>query len=141
MLNAIVHPQVLETQDQELAAIEQAEPHAIAVVEAALLIESGYAKKLDYLVVTCCAPEQQLARLMEKGGGRGFTREQASRRIAAQMAVEEKRRMADEVMDCSGSLEYTRKQVIALFAELKRMEAERTNSKPEGEKHDQWKRQ
>ena len=118
-LNAIVHPPVLAAQDRELAAIERAEPHAIAVVEAALLIEAGYDKKLDCLVVTWCTPEQQLARLTQTlGAGRGLTIEQARQRIAAQMPVEEKRRMADEEIDCSGSLEHTREQVIALFAKL-----------------------
>src|ERR1700687_3988303 len=62
-LNAIVHPRVLDAADRGLDAIERAEPHAIAVVEAALLIEAGYAPKLDCLVVTWCTPEQQLARL------------------------------------------------------------------------------
>ncbi len=125
-LNAIVHPPVLAAQDQELAAIERAEPHAIAVVEAALLVEAGYAKKLDCLVVTWCTPEQQIARLTQPGAGRGLTIEQARQRIAAQMPAEEKRRMADEEIDCSGSLEHTREQVVALFARLKRMESERT---------------
>jgi dephospho-CoA kinase len=127
-LNAIVHPPVLAAQDQQLAAIEQAEPHAIAVVEAALLIEAGYDRKLDCLVVTWCTPEQQIARLtqQEAGAGRGLTAEQARQRIAAQMPVEEKRRMADEEIDCSGSLEHTREQVNALFSRLQKMEAVRS---------------
>jgi len=74
-------PRVLDTQDRELDAIERAEPRAIAVVEAALLIEAGYAPKLDCLVVTWCTPEQQLARLTRQdvvaGAGRGLTLEQA----------------------------------------------------------------
>jgi dephospho-CoA kinase len=126
-LNAIVHPHVREAQNQELAAIERTEPHAIAVVEAALLIEAGYTKELDCLVVTWCSPEQQLTRLMQPGPGRGLTREQARQRIAAQMPVQEKRALADEEVDCSGSLQRTREQVVALFAKLKRMEAERSN--------------
>ncbi len=121
-LNAIVHPLVLEEQMRQLAAIEQADPHAIAVVEAALLIEAGFDNKLECLVVTWCTPEQQLARLTQPGTGRGLTLEQARQRIAAQMPIEEKRRMADEVIDCSGTLEHTREQVIALFAKLKGME-------------------
>ena len=68
-LNAIVHPPVLAAQDRELAAIERAEPHAIAVVEAALLVEAGYDKKLDCLVVTWCTPEQQIARLTRQDAG------------------------------------------------------------------------
>jgi dephospho-CoA kinase len=122
-LNAIVHPPVLAEQMRQLAAIERADPHAIAVVEAALLIEAGFDKKLEYLVVTWCTPEQQLARLTEPGRGRGLSAEQARQRITAQMPIEEKRQRADAVIDCSGSLEHTRAQVIALFAKLKAMES------------------
>jgi dephospho-CoA kinase len=125
-LNTIVHPIVFEVQDRELAAVERAEPHAIAVVEAALLIEAGYTDRLDCLVVTWCTPEQQLARLTQPGAGRGLTIERAKQRIAAQMPVEEKRRMADEVIDCSGALEHTREQTVALYAKLKGMEAARS---------------
>jgi dephospho-CoA kinase len=125
-LNAIVHPPVLAAQDRELAEIEKAEPRAIAVIEAALLVEAGYDKKLDCLVVTWCTPEQQIARLTQQDKGRGLTVEQARQRIAAQMPVEEKRHMADEQIDCSGSLEHTREQVIALYAKLRNMETERS---------------
>jgi dephospho-CoA kinase len=122
-LNAIVHPLVLAAQDRELAAIERVDPHGIAVVEAALLIEAGYTDRLDYLIVTWCTPEQQLARLTQAGAGRGLTIEQAQQRIAAQMPLEEKRRRADVVIDCSGTLEHTKEQTVALFAKLKNMEA------------------
>jgi dephospho-CoA kinase len=125
-LNAIVHPPVLEEQMRQLAAIENADAHAIAVVEAALLIEAGFDRKLDYLVVTWCTPEQQLVRLTAPGLGRGLTVEQARQRIAAQMPVEEKRKRADAVIDCSGTLEHTRAQVITLFAKLKGLEGERS---------------
>ena len=139
-LNAIVHPHVLETQDRELVEIERAEPHAIAVVEAALLIEAGYAPKLDCLVVTWCTPEQQLERLTRQGAdgiaGRGLTLEQARQRIAAQMPIEEKRRMADEVIDCSGSLEQTREQVVALVDKLKKMESEQRRQPREVDQND-----
>lgn len=121
-LNAIVHPPVLEEQSRQLAAIAQADPRTIAVVEAALLIEAGFDKKLEYIVVTWCSPEQQLERLTTPGTGRGLSVEQARQRIASQMPVEEKRRRADTVIDCSGTLEHTRAQVIALFAKLKGME-------------------
>jgi dephospho-CoA kinase len=98
------------------------------VVEAALLIEAGYTDRLDRLVVTWCTPEQQIARLTRQDAGRGLTMEQAQQRIAAQMPLEEKRRMADEVIDCSGTLEHTREQTIALLAGLKRMEAGRAKT-------------
>jgi dephospho-CoA kinase len=127
-LNAIVHPPVLAEQSRELVAIEQSDPHAIAVVEAALLIEAGFDKKLEFIVVTWCTPDQQLERLTAPGTGRGLSVEQARQRIAAQMPVEEKRRRADEVIDCSGTLEHTRAQVITLFAKLKGMEGAKSRA-------------
>jgi len=143
-LNAIVHPRVLETQDRELDALERTDSHAIAVVEAALLIEAGYAPKLDCLVVTWCTPEQQLERLTRQGAdgiaGRGLTLEQARQRIAAQMPNEEKRRMADEVIDCSGSLEQTREQVVALVDKLKKMESEQRRQPLEVDQNDRRKK-
>ena len=87
-----------------------------AFVEAALLVEAGYLKNLDGLVVTWCRPEQQLARLRARGLGD----EDARRRIAAQLPVTEKLRYATEKIDCSGSLEDTRTQVAALAAKLRR---------------------
>lgn len=131
-LNAIVHPPVLAEQSRQLVAIGQADPHAIAVVEAALLIEAGFDKKLEFIVVTWCTPEQQLERLTAPGKGRGLSLEQARQRIAAQMPVEEKRRRADEVIDCSGTLEHTRAQVIALFAKFKGMEGAKSRATKTG---------
>jgi dephospho-CoA kinase len=125
-LNAIVHPLVLAAQDHELSALEKIEPHAIAVVEAALLIEAGYTDRLDTLIVTWCTPEQQLERLTTPGAGRGLTIEQARQRIAAQMPLEEKQRRADEVVDCSGSLAQTREETLALYVKLKELEAMRS---------------
>ncbi|HEX3371958.1 MAG TPA: dephospho-CoA kinase [Candidatus Acidoferrales bacterium] len=128
-LNAIVHPPVLEEQSRQLAAIAQADPHAIAVVEAALLIEAGFDRKLEYIVVTWCTPEQQLERLTNAETGRGLSVEQARQRIASQMPVEEKRRRANTVVDCSGTREHTRAQVIELFAKLKGMEGAKSGAK------------
>jgi dephospho-CoA kinase len=118
-LNQIVHPRVVVEQDAWLAEAERAEPRGVAVVEAPLLIESGYHTRLQRLVVTWCRPEQQMERLV----ARGLSREQAAQRIAAQMPLEEKRRLADDQIDCSGSLEATRHQVEQLVAKLRLMAA------------------
>jgi dephospho-CoA kinase len=133
-LNAIVHPLVLAAQDLELAAIGKAEPHAIAVVEAALLIEAGYTDRLEILIVTWCTPEQQLERLTNLGSGRGLTIEQARQRIAAQMPLEEKLRRANEVIDCSGSLAQTREQTVALYGKLRELETMRSRQLKAGGK-------
>ncbi len=123
MLNRIVHPRVVEALDRELAELARTQPQAVAVVEAALLIESGYHKRLARLAVVWCTLEQQIERLVDPRAGRGMTREQAERRIVAQMSLDEKRRLADYEIDCSGSLEQTRRQVETLVAELKQLAA------------------
>ena len=84
-----------------------------------MLVEAGYDKKLDGLVVTWCRPEQQLERLR----ARGFSEQDARQRIAAQLPMTEKLTHATEKIDCSGSLEDTRKQVAALAAKLRQKSA------------------
>jgi len=120
-LNAIVHPRVAEVVFQQFEQWARQGTRDAAFVEAALLIESGIHKNLDGLVVAWCRPEQQLERL----AARGLSEAEARRRIAAQMPVEEKLRLATEKIDCSGALEQTRRQVEALAAKLRRTPATR----------------
>jgi dephospho-CoA kinase len=117
-LNAIVHPHVLSMLDIELGRLAQDDAQGVAVVEAALLVESGYTDKLDRLIVAWCTPEQQLERLIS---GRGMTEEQARQRIASQMSLHEKRKRADDEIDCSGTMDHTRKQVVVVVERLKQM--------------------
>jgi dephospho-CoA kinase len=117
-LNAIVHPRII-ARTQELAAEQQRrDPHAVVIVDAALIFESGIGGTLRKVMVAWCRPEQQVERLMAKTGD---SREEAERRINAQMPVEEKRRRADYLIDCSGSLEQSRSQVEAIYLELKQI--------------------
>jgi dephospho-CoA kinase len=118
-LNAIVHPRVAEVVFRQFDEWERNGVRDAAFVEAALLIEAGLDKKLDGLIVAWCKPEQQLERLV----ARGLTEAEARRRIAAQLSVEEKLRHATEKIDCSGSLEETRRQVAALAAKFRRQTA------------------
>lgn len=118
-LDRTVHPRVIDEQEKELARIAAEAPGAVAIVEAALLIEAGYQKQLDNLVVTWCRPEQQLERLQAKG----LSRADAERRIAAQLPAEEKRRLADYVIDCSGSLAETERQVEQTWKALQQAAA------------------
>ena len=120
-LNAIVHPRVAEVVMRQFDDWQRSSMRDAAFVEAALLIEAGIHKNLDGLVVAWCTPEQQLERLI----GRGLSEAEARRRIAAQLPVEEKLRLATEKIDCSGSLEQTRRQVEALAAKLRRAQAAR----------------
>jgi dephospho-CoA kinase len=116
-LNQIVHPRVMEVTEKWLTALSRPGGPPFAIVEAALLVEAGYREKLDRLIVVRCEPEQQLARLRT----RGLTEEQARQRIAAQMPIEEKAQLADDVIDASGSIEETGHQVRELVDELNRM--------------------
>ena len=120
-LNATVHPRVAEAVLRQFDEWQREGTRDAAFVEAALLIESGIHKHLNGLVVAWCRPEQQLERL----AARGLSVEEARRRIAAQMPVEEKLHYATEKIDCSGTLEQTRRQVEALAAKLHRSKTAR----------------
>jgi len=120
-LNAIVHPLVLGRVMTELDRLAPSDPEGVAVVEAALLIEAGYHDNLDRLIVVWCTPEQQLARLTDAASGRGMTPEQARARIAAQLSLQEKRKLADDEIDCSGTMDQTLRQVTGLVERLKRL--------------------
>ena len=114
-LNAIVHPRVAEVILSQFEVWRRAGVRDAVFVEAALLVESGIHKKLDGLVVVWCTPEQQLERLV----ARGVSEAEGRRRISAQLPVEEKLRLATEKIDCSGSLEETRRQIEALAGKLR----------------------
>jgi len=114
-LNSIVHPHVIRLQQAQLAAWESL-GLTVGVIEAALLIEAGYHRQFERLVVCWCRPEQQVERLM----ARGLSEPEARARIAAQMPVQEKRQLATDPMDCSGTLEFTRAQTAELAERLKK---------------------
>ena len=118
-LNQIVHPRVAEAQERQFTEWQRTHPRGVAVVEAALLVEAGAHNRLDRLVVVWCRPEQQIQRLRE----RGMSAEEAQRRIASQMPLEEKRRLAEFQIDCSGTIEDTRQQVERLAAQLRQLAA------------------
>jgi dephospho-CoA kinase len=123
-LNAIVHPRVLEVTDKEFERLRREDPPGVAVLAAALLIEAGYDAHLDRLVVVWCRPEQQIVRLTDHASGRGMTRAEAEQRIAAQMPLDRKKAMADDLIDASGTLDATRRQVTALVNRLKLLAAQ-----------------
>ena len=114
-LNELVHPRVIVEQNRLLAEAERADPDGIAIVDAALMIESGGYKRFDKLIVVFCDRETQIERLMKRNN---LTREEATIRVAAQMSSDEKRRYADFEINTSGSQEQTRELVIELHKKL-----------------------
>ena len=114
-LNSLLHPFIISAQDEQMRQWEQEDPQAIAVVDAALMIESGGYQRFDKLVVVHCRPEVQLERLMARGG---LSRADAEQRIGAQMSQQEKQTYADFLIDTSEGFDPTRRQAKSLFQKL-----------------------
>jgi dephospho-CoA kinase len=118
-LNQIVHPHVILKEEQLLAEFCAREPHGIAVVEAAILIETGSHKRFNKIILVTCAEEQQIERAMR----RGSAREDVLARLNRQMPLAEKRKYADFVIDTSGAKEQTLEQTRAVYEALRRIES------------------
>lgn len=121
-LNSIVHPLVFDVQNDWLKARETENPDGIAIVDAALMIESAGYKRFDKLIVVWCEPDLQLQRLMRR---EGMTLADAQKRIASQMPQEEKKTYADYLIDTSKDFDETRKQIGAVFEKLSALAASR----------------
>lgn len=114
-LNSILHPFIIARQDSIMQHWEKETPGAIAVIDAALMIESGGYKRFDKLIVVHCQPEIQIERLMKRNN---LSRQEAEQRVKSQMPQEEKKRYADYLIDTSGEFAETRRQVEALWQAL-----------------------
>jgi dephospho-CoA kinase len=120
-LNQIVHPAVLEEQDRWMNDVGREHPHAIVMVEAALILEAGAQNRFDRLVVVTCRPEQRVERWARRTRtDLESARAEVTRRMAAQWPDEEKIKAADHVIDNSGSLDETQRQVRETFESLRK---------------------
>lgn len=117
-LNAIVHAPVLREIDRQVQLNRQKDPHAVILVESAILFEAGQNRRFDKMIVVWCRPEQQVERYRAKAS---LSVEDIERRMAAQMPGEEKKRLADFVIDTSHSVEDTEGQVRTVFDQLKKL--------------------
>jgi dephospho-CoA kinase len=118
-LNALVHPAVIRREEELIAGFAAREPQGIAVVEAAILIETGSYKRFDKLILVTCSEEQQLERAMRREGA---VESDMRARLNRQMPVAEKRKFADFVIDTSGEKEDTLRQSLAVYEELRRIQ-------------------
>jgi dephospho-CoA kinase len=119
-LNALVHPAVIQRQQEWLRQVEREDPAGIGIVDATLMIETGSYKNYDRVVVVTCAPDIQKRRLRERSR---LSEEQIEARIRSQMPMEEKVKHADYVVDNSGDLAETRRQVEAIHSKLRELAA------------------
>jgi dephospho-CoA kinase len=118
-LNRIVHPVVIRSQDAWMQEMGRQDPHAVAIVEAALILEAGAGERFDRLVVVTCNEEQRVARFAARQKiDIEAARREVVRRMAAQLPDEEKVKAADFVIDNSGSLENTREQVREVWHQM-----------------------
>ncbi len=108
-LEAIVHPAVGQALLKELASVS---PSGIAVIDAVKLLEGGSGSLCQSKWMIVCSQEQELARLMARNQ---LSEEEAWARIRAQPSVAARLPLVNEVIDNSGSLEETRRQVTSAF--------------------------
>jgi dephospho-CoA kinase len=116
LLNSIVHPLVFEAQNKWLNEREDEDPDGIAIIDAALMIESGSYKRFDHLIVVWCKPDIQLRRLMSRDN---LDEAEARQRIETQMPQEEKKKYADFLIDTSGGFADSRRQVSDVYDSLR----------------------
>ena len=108
-LEAIVHPAVGQAIANELAAVS---PTGVAIIDAVKLLEGGSGAFCQSKWMVICAEEQEMARLIARNG---LSLEEARARLRAQPQVKARLSLVDEVIDNSGSLEETRRQVEAAY--------------------------
>jgi dephospho-CoA kinase len=118
-LNSIVHPGVIERYQQWMEEIGRREPDAIAMLEAALLLEAGLRRRFDRVIVVSAKPQQRIERWEKRLEVDAETaRREVTRRMMAQAPDEAKIQAADYVIDNSGSVEDTRNQVRKVYEAL-----------------------
>lgn len=122
-LNQIVHPAVIRRQQEWMEEVGRRDRRAIAIVEAALILEAGAARRFDRLVVVTCRPEQRTLRWAKRlNSDEETAAQEVRRRMMAQLSDEEKVKAADYVIDNSGSLKETEQRVREVFERLREEE-------------------
>ncbi|GAA1061343.1 dephospho-CoA kinase [Agromyces bracchium] len=116
-LNAIVHPAVRELSAKLIAKAEAEDPQAVVVYDVPLLVEAQVDHPFDLVVVTSAPKRAQVKRLVEE---RGLDPIQAEARVDAQVSDEERRAVADVVIDTGGTIAHTMSQADALWVDIDR---------------------
>lgn len=122
LLNSLLHPLIIAAQDDQIRKWQSDDPHGIAVIDAALMIESGGYQRFDKLIVVHCRPDVQLDRLVARDG---LSRDAAVKRITAQMSQEEKMKYADFLIDTSEGFDSARARTEAVFRQLNDLATQR----------------
>lgn len=116
-LNALVHPPVKAREQALLDAFAAADPHGIAIVEAAILVETGTYRNYQRLIVVICNEDVQMQRAMARPGA---TLKDVRARLSRQMPLMQKQKFADYLIDTSGTPDDTVRQTGIVHAALLR---------------------
>ncbi len=119
-LNALVHPPVVRREEELISEYSAVHPDGIAVVEAAILIETGSYTRFDRMILVICDEEQQVERALRR---KGSDMTDVLARLSRQMPLDEKRKYADFVIDTSGAKEDTLRQTREVYETLRRIES------------------
>ena len=114
-LNSLVHPEVRAQVLRRIDELEDSGQNGIIIIDAALMVESGFFHTFDRLIVVHCSPSLQLSRIVSRDG---LTLAQARARMAAQMPVEEKIKHAHYTIETSGTFRQTREQIESIYRDL-----------------------
>lgn len=117
-LSAIIHPLVIRREEELIAQAEAENPRGIAVVEAAILIETGSHRRFQKLILAVCSEAEQIERAMRRDH---LSREEVLARLRRQMPLEEKKKYADYIVDTSGPKENTIEQTRRVYESLQRL--------------------
>jgi dephospho-CoA kinase len=119
-LNSIMHPAIIDRYERWMEEIGKRDPSAIAMLEAALLLEAGLRRRFDRIIVVSCPTQKRIERWEQRTNvDADAARREVTRRMMAQAPDEAKIQAADYVIDNGGSIEDTRKQVGAVLANLR----------------------
>jgi dephospho-CoA kinase len=129
-LEGIVHPRIYEEFTRLVKEYAARDPQVIIQVVIPLLIEANLQYLFHKLLLVYVPEETQITRLVERDG---ISREMARNILAAQLPIEEKRPYADFIVDNSGPLEETRKQVEEIWRKLKDFQKNRSGGAGEQE--------
>ena len=129
-LEQIVHPAIFDAEKKKIGQIKGRDNDAIILTQAALSVETGSYKRFQALIVVYTDEQTQLERLLHRDGIDEAT---AKRIMQSQMPIDEKVKYADYVVDNSGKIDDTRKDVERVFEKLKLLNYASKQLKKEGQ--------
>jgi len=115
-LEEIIHPEVMRVIDEEIRSIKSHSSDAVVILDVPLLIEVGMHEGMNEVIVVYCPEDMQIMRLMIRDN---ISREEALKKVRAQMPIEKKRHLATLLIDTSATVDETCKQVEVAYARLR----------------------